>query len=88
MSFKAMKATRLHSHECPRQGAGVQGDRPQLQGGTVGAGLCADSSVYTHTQTQTHTASRFPALYTFPKGRLSHVMITHSAVADGSETEF
>lgn len=81
VSFKATKATWLHSPECPRQMAGVQGTDCGCRAGPQGARL-------TLACTHTHTTSRFPALHTFPKGRLSHVMITHSAIADGSETEY
>ena len=90
VSFKATKATWLHSPECPRQTAGVQGTDCGCRAGPRGARLTL-ACTHTHTQdthTHTHTASRFQALHIFPKGRLSHVMITHSAIADGSETEY
>ena len=78
---------------CLRQTAGEQGTDRGCRG-AAGAGLRTDAGMYTHThtqthtQTQTHTVSRFPALHTFPQGKLSHVMITHSALTDGSETEY
>ena len=71
---------------CLRQTAGEEGTDRGCRG-AAGAGLPADSGVYTHTDTDTRSITT-PALHTFPQGKLSPVMVTHTALADGSETKY